>query len=56
MKYAFIGGIPASGKSYLADKVAKAIGAIHVDVDLWREGVKNDPPLKQWADFFWNKN
>lgn len=56
MKYAFIGGIPASGKSYLAEKVAKAIGAIHVDIDEWREEMKNDPKLKQWVDFFWNKD
>ena len=29
MKYIFISGIPASGKSYLAKKVAKATGVLH---------------------------
>ncbi len=30
--YIFIGGIPASGKTYLAGKVAEKTGALHFDL------------------------
>ncbi|OGN29619.1 MAG: hypothetical protein A3A33_05235 [Candidatus Yanofskybacteria bacterium RIFCSPLOWO2_01_FULL_49_25] len=56
MKYAFISGIPASGKSYLAAKVAKEVGIQHFTIDYWWEEMKGDPKLKQWVDFFWNQN
>lgn len=56
MKYAFISGIPASGKSYLATKVAKATGALHIEIDEWREEMRSDPELKKWVDFFWDKD
>lgn len=55
MKYAFISGIPASGKSYLATKVAKTTGALHFKVDDWREEFRKDKHA-DWVDFFWNKN
>lgn len=52
MNYAFITGIPAAGKSYLAAKVAESVGALHVEIDgLWRE-MSNDPELKKWVNFF----
>lgn len=54
MKYAFITGIPACGKSYLAEKVAKSLDIQHIDVDSWREEMSSDPELKKWVDFFFN--
>ena len=56
MKYTFISGIPASGKSYLAAKVAKAVGVQHISIDDWREDMSKDPALKKWVDFFWSKD
>jgi len=56
MKYVFISGIPAAGKSYIAERVAKTIGVMHIDIDEWREEMKSEPELKSWVDFFWNKN
>lgn len=55
VKYAFIGGIPATGKSYLAKKIAKSTGALHFKVDDWREEFRVDKHA-DWIDFFWNKN
>ncbi|MDO8522664.1 MAG: hypothetical protein Q7S12_00035 [bacterium] len=55
MKYAFISGIPASGKSYLAAKIAKEVGALHFKTDDWREGFRKNNNA-DWVDFFWNKN
>lgn len=56
MKDIFISGIPASGKSYLAQKIARMTGAQHVDIDKWREEMKTDPELKRWVNFFWDKD
>ena len=56
MKYVFISGIPASGKSYLAAKIAKAIGILHIEIDEWQEEMKNDPELKKWVNFFWDQD
>jgi len=55
MKYVFISGIPASGKSYLAAKIAKALGLQHFKIDDWREEfrLKNKA---DWVDFFWNRD
>jgi len=55
-RYVFIGGIPASGKSFLAKKVATQSGALHFEVDDWREEMKSDPKLELWVNFFWNKS
>jgi predicted kinase len=56
-KYAFIGGIPASGKSYLAKKIAEETGATHINLDELRcsEMIRN-PELKPWVEFFINKD
>ena len=54
MKYAFISGIPASGKSYLAAKVAKTVGALHIEIDELRKEMGKNPELKKWVMFFWN--
>ncbi len=56
LKYVFISGIPASGKSYLAKKIAIKIGAKHVCVDDWREEMRNNFELKKWVDFFFNQD
>ena len=56
MKYAFISGIPASGKSYLAAKVAKEVDALHIEIDDLREEMRNDMELRKWVDFFWNQD
>ncbi len=55
IKYAFVSGIPASGKSYLVRRVAGATGALHIEVDDWREKFRKDK-LVAWVDFFWNKD
>lgn len=57
MKCVFIGGISASGKSYLAKKIANKIGAVHIDLDQLRctEMIKK-PELKPWAEFFLNQD
>src|SRR3989344_1223605 len=36
MKYIFISGTPASGKSYLANKIANHLGVQHVSTEYWR--------------------
>lgn len=56
MKYVFISGIPASGKSYLAAKIAKTTDALHIEIDEWQEEMKSDPELKKWVDFFWDQD
>jgi len=56
MKYAFISGIPASGKSYLAAKVARAVGVLHIEIDDLRKEMSKDPELKKWVMFFWDQN
>lgn len=56
MSYTFIGGIPASGKSYLAKIVAEKTGAFHFDVDTLRKEMSKDPQLEYWVNFFWNQD
>lgn len=56
MNYAFVSGIPASGKSYLAAKIAMTTGILHIEIDEWREEMKSDPELRKWVDFFWNQD
>ena len=52
MKSVFISGIPTAGKSHLADKIAKITGAVHFNIDDFREEMRNNPEFKQWIDFF----
>jgi adenylate kinase family enzyme len=54
MSYIFISGIPASGKSYLAGKLAKKTGAYHLKTDDLRKEMSKDPKLKPWVDFYFN--
>lgn len=52
----FIGGIPASGKSFLATKLAVELGIPHIEIDALREEMRKDVVLRPWADFFWDKD
>ncbi len=52
MKYFFISGIPASGKSWLASKMAKELNLLHVDIDNLRGEMTKDEKLKKWVNFF----
>ncbi len=54
--YIFIGGIPASGKSYLSRKVAEKTGAFHLDLDTLRKEMAKDPKLTYWVNFFFNRD
>lgn len=56
MSYAFITGIPAAGKSYLAAKVAKDLDIQHVAADKWRDEMRGDSELRKWVDFFFDLN
>ena len=56
MNSVFITGIPTSGKSYLADKVAASLGLVHVKMDdLW-DTLAKDPVLEPWLNYFWHKD
>ncbi len=56
MNSVFITGIPTAGKSYLAKKVADALGISWMKMDAVRDEMKNDPTLESWVNFFWNTN
>ncbi len=52
----FITGIPASGKSYLAKKIADHIGGIVVSTDDLREEMHNDSRYKKWVNFYLDRD
>lgn len=52
MKAIFITGIPTSGKSYVADKLAKEFNVIHVELDDYREELCKVPKYKKWVNFY----
>lgn len=56
MSYVFISGIPSSGKSFLARKVAQKTGTFHLDTDTLRDGMAKDPKLEPWVNFYWNQD
>jgi len=56
MKYAFIGGIPAAGKSYLAEKLSGELKISHHNIDEWREELASNPEIEPWVNFYWNKD
>lgn len=56
MKYVFISGIPASRKTYIAKKISKSIGCLHVNLDDLRRDMVSDPKLEPWINFFRRKN
>ncbi len=56
MSYVFIGGIPASGKSLLAKKVAAKTQVFHLDIDTLREEMSKDIDLEPWVNFYNNQD
>jgi len=53
----FITGIPASGKSYLAKKLAEKTGGVVVLLDELREELaKKNEVYKKWTNFYWDKD
>ena len=56
MSRLFITGIPTSGKSYLAKKLARQNGGIVVSLDDLREKLAQDQKYKRWTNFYLNKN
>jgi len=56
MRHAFITGIPTAGKSHLAKKISESLGMSFIKIDDWRDELQRDPILKEWVDFFRNKN
>jgi hypothetical protein len=56
MKRLFITGIPASGKSYLANKLAETVGGLVVSFDDVRESLADDDRYGKWVNFYWNQD
>ncbi|MEI8062343.1 MAG: hypothetical protein WCG97_03545 [bacterium] len=52
----FITGIPTSGKSYLAKKLADKIGGVVVSTDDMREVMSKDPKYRKWTNFYLDKD
>jgi adenylate kinase len=48
----FITGIPTSGKSYLAKKLAAEVGGVAVLLDDFRESLSKDEKYKKWVNFY----
>lgn len=55
-KKIFITGIPAAGKSYLANKVAAAVDGLHVKVDDVREELTDNSEYRKWVNFYFNQD
>ncbi|OHA59246.1 MAG: hypothetical protein A2589_03485 [Candidatus Vogelbacteria bacterium RIFOXYD1_FULL_46_19] len=55
-KRLFISGIPTSGKSYLARKLAAASGGLAVSLDDTREELAGDARYRKWVNFYLDKN
>jgi dephospho-CoA kinase len=55
-KRIFITGIPTSGKSYLAKRLAEMTGGEVVSTDNMREEMSKDPQYKKWVDFYLDKD
>lgn len=51
-----ISGIPTSGKSYLARKLAAATGGLAVCLDDTREELAKEERYRKWANFYLDKN
>ncbi|TAK57726.1 hypothetical protein EPO17_01210 [Patescibacteria group bacterium] len=52
----FITGIPTSGKSYLAKRLAESIGGVAVLLDDLRESLCDDEKYKKWVNFYLDQN
>ena len=55
-KRLFITGIPTSGKSYLAKKLANELGGVAVLLDDLREKISSDKKYKKWTNFYFDKD
>lgn len=55
-KRLFITGIPTSGKSYLAKRLAEKVGGIAVILDDFRENLSTQNEYKKWTDFYLEKD
>lgn len=55
-KRIFITGIPTSGKSFLAKKLADIVGGEVVSTDKMREEMSKDSRYKKWVDFYLDKD
>lgn len=51
-KRIFITGIPTSGKSYLAEKLAETLGGIAVLFDDFREDLRETEQYEKWVNFY----
>ncbi len=51
-KRLFITGIPTSGKSYLAEKLAETVGGIVIYLDDLRENLSQDEKYRAWVNFY----
>lgn len=56
--YVFVGGTPAAGKSYTVKDFIRnsGIDIAYISIDDLRDQFKDDPALKYWVDFFWEKD
>src|SRR3989344_7783389 len=55
-KRLFITGIPASGKSYLAKKLADRTGGLAICLDHYREELAKDERYKKWVNFYLDRD
>jgi len=55
-KRLFITGIPTSGKSYLAKRLADKVGGVCVLLDDLREGLATDENYKKWTNFYLDRD
>ncbi len=55
-KRIFITGIPTSGKSYLAKKLAEKVGGEVISTDNMREEMSKDPRYTKWVNFYFDKD
>ena len=51
-KRLFISGIPTSGKSYLAQLLAKTVNGTAILLDNYRESLSKNDMYKKWTDFY----
>lgn len=55
-KRLFITGIPTSGKSYLAEKLAKEVSGIAIMLDNYRKDFAKEEKYRKWTNFLFDKN
>jgi len=55
-KRLFITGIPTSGKSYLARKLASRTNGVFVELDDFRESLSKEEKYNKWTQFYLDQN